>query len=67
MTVRPAESPGDEVPESDWAEQHTIADPLIDAEESAAEIPAQMARGTLEANEADLVEQETVAYVDDEV
>ena len=66
MTVTPAESPGDEVPESDWAEQHTIADP-IEAEESAAETPAQLGRGTFEANEADLVEQETVAYVDDEV
>ena len=55
------------MPESDWAEQHTIADPLIEAEESAAATPAQFGRGTLEANEADLVEQETVAYVDDEV
>ena len=54
------------MPESDWAEQHTIADPF-EAEESAAETPAQFGRGTLEANEADLVEQETVAYVDDEV
>jgi len=67
MTVTPEESPGDEVPESDWAEQHTNADPLLEAEESAAEMPAQLARGTIEANEADLVEQETVAYVDDEV
>ena len=66
MSVTPPESPGDEVPESDWAEQHTIADPF-EAEESAAETPAQFGRGTLEANEADLVEQETVAYVDDEV
>jgi hypothetical protein len=66
MSVTPAESPGDEVPESDWAEQHTIADP-IEAEESAARTPAQLGRGTLEANEADLAEQETVVYVDDEV
>lgn len=54
------------MPESDWAEQHTIADP-IEAEESAARTPAQLGRGTLEANEADLAEQETVVYVDDEV
>ena len=54
------------MPESDWAEQHTIADP-IEAEESAAGTPAQLGRSTVEANEADLVEQETVAYVDDEV
>ena len=67
MTVTPAESPGDEVPESDWAEQHTTADPLLEDEESAEGIPAQLARGTVEANEADLVEQETIAYVDDEV
>jgi hypothetical protein len=67
MTVTPAESPGDEVPESDWADQHTSADPLLEAEESAAEMPAQLARGTIEANEADLAEQETVAYIDDEV
>ena len=64
--MTPARSPGDEVPESDWAEQHTIADPLLDAEESAAE-PAHLARGDIEANEADLAEQEMVAYVDDEV
>jgi hypothetical protein len=67
MTVMPAETPGDEVPESDWAEQHTIADPLLEGEESPDEFPARISRGTVEANEADLVEQETVAYVDDEV
>jgi hypothetical protein len=67
MTMTPDESPGDEVPESDWAEQHTAADPLLEAEESAAESPAQLARSTVEANEADLAEQGTVAYVDDEV
>ena len=65
MTATPARSPGDEVPESDWAEQHTIANPLLEAEESATESP-HLARGDIEANEADLADQEMVAYVDDE-
>jgi len=67
MTNPPAESPGDEVPESDWAEQNTDADPLVEGGGPPGELPAQPARGTREANEADLAEQEIIAYVDDEV
>jgi hypothetical protein len=67
MTNPPADSPGDEVPESDWAEQNTDADPLAEVDGSPGDLPAPLARGTREANEADLAEQEVVAYVDDEV
>jgi hypothetical protein len=67
MTNPPEDSPRDEVPESDWAEQNTDADPLVEVDGSPGELPAQLARGTREANEADLAEQEIVAYVDDEV
>jgi hypothetical protein len=67
MTNPPADSPGDEVPESDWAEQNTDADPLAEGGGSPGELSAQLGRGTREANEADLAEQEIIAYVDDEV
>jgi hypothetical protein len=67
MTNPPETSPGIEVPESDWAEQHTDADPLVEVEGTPGELPAQVASGTREVNEADLAEQETVAYVEDEV
>ncbi|HKF89159.1 MAG TPA: hypothetical protein VKB85_13955 [Propionibacteriaceae bacterium] len=67
MTNPPEYSPGDEVPESDWAEQNTDADPLAQVDGSPGELPAPIAPGTREANEADLAEQEIVAYIDDEV
>ena len=67
MTNPPAGSPGDEVPESDWAEQNTDADPLAEGGGPHGELPAQLAPGTREANEADLADQEMIAYVDDEV
>jgi hypothetical protein len=67
MTNPPAGSPGDEVPESDWAEQQTDADPLADVDGSPGELPARLGPGIREANEADLAEQEIVTYVDDEV
>ncbi len=63
MTI-PAGTPGDEVPEADWAEQATEAGPLAEA---APPIHADAgASGGLEANEADVVEQEQLVELDDE-
>jgi hypothetical protein len=59
-------SPGDEVPESDWAEQNVDADPIVESEGEAGERPVRLARGTREVDDADLVEQETIAYTEDE-
>ena len=60
----PDTTPPTEVPEADWAEQAVAADPLADAQPNA--IPANIARGIREADDADLVEQETVVYGEDE-
>ena len=51
----------DDVPEADWAEQEVDADPLTD---EAGEPGARrdIDPGLTEANEADVAEQETLAY-----
>ncbi len=66
MSTTGADFPPDEVPEADWAEQSIDADPLAEAEGEPGERPATLAQGSREADEADLAEQETIAYVDDE-
>lgn len=61
MTV-PAGTPGDEVPEADWAEQE--ADAATVGEDPTGPVGAASTR---EADEADLAESElTVDYGDDE-
>ena len=65
MTTTPSEPFPAEVPEADWAEQHTAAGPEGDD-------PGETAVGghrvTTEADTADLAEQDTIAYSgDDEV
>ena len=62
----PDTTPPTEVPEADWAEQAVAADPLADAEAQPNALPATIARGIREADDADLVEQETVVYGEDE-
>ncbi len=62
----PDTTPPTEVPEADWAEQAVAADPLADAEAQPNAVPANIARGIREADDADLVEQETVVYGEDE-
>lgn len=63
MTV-PAGSPGDDVPEADWAEQE--ADAGRSEDETPVVVPSTET-GFREANEADLLEQEVaVDYGDDE-
>ena len=65
MSVSSPDTPPIDVPEADWAEQAAEADPLAEAEEELPQ-PANIGRGIREVDDADLVEQETVVYVDDE-
>jgi len=64
MTTSSPDSPPTEVPEADWAEQATDVDPLAEAESDA--VPANIGRGIREVDDADLVEQETVVYGEDD-
>ena len=66
MSISSPDSPPTEVPEADWAEQSIDADPLAEADGEPGERRATLAQGSREADEADLAEQETIAYVDDE-
>jgi hypothetical protein len=59
-------TPPTDVPEADWAEQALEADPLAEAEEEGLAQPANTDRGLREVDDADLAEQETVAYVEDD-
>jgi hypothetical protein len=63
MTVS-AGAPGDEVPEADWAEQEVEAGPA--AEVAAGPGVRVGSAGTLEADEADLAEQELSVDYDEE-
>jgi hypothetical protein len=65
MTVSSPDTPPIDVPEADWAEQAVEADPLAEAEEELPQ-PANIGRGLREVDDADLAEQQTVAYIDDE-
>ena len=67
MTIPSSDTPPADVPEADWAEQAVEADPLVDAEadEDAAQ-PAYVGRGLREVDDADLAEQETPAYVEED-
>jgi hypothetical protein len=67
MTLSSPDTPPIDVPEADWAEQAVEADPLAEAEaENELTRPANVARDLREADEADVVEQETLAYVEDD-
>jgi hypothetical protein len=67
MTVSSPDTPPLDVPEADWVEQAVEADPLAEAEaEEQPPPPANIGRGLREVDDADLAEQETVVYVDDE-
>lgn len=65
MALSSPNTPPTDVPEADWAEQELEADPLAEAEGEEAQ-PGYSGRGMREVDEADLAEQETVAYVDDD-
>ena len=50
----------------DWAEQAVAVDPLAEADAEPNAVSANISRGIREADDADLVEQETVVYGEDE-
>ena len=59
--------PADDVPEADFAEQAVDADPAAEDEGEPGQLSSYAQVGTREVNEADLAEQETLAYgADDE-
>jgi hypothetical protein len=62
VTTPGAENQPDNVPEADWAEQEVDADPLAEEADEPDVRPVNLARGTTEANEADVAEQETGVY-----
>jgi hypothetical protein len=66
MTLSSPDTPPDDVPEADWAEQTVDADPLSEAEAERLAPSVSVGRGIREADEADLVEQETVVYGEDD-
>jgi len=66
MSISSPDTPPTEVPEADWAEQAVVAYPLAEAEAQPNAVPADIRRGIREADDADLVEQETVVYGEDE-
>jgi hypothetical protein len=66
MTISSPDSPPTEVPEADWAEQAVDVDPLAEAEDEPNAVPANIGRGIREVDDADLVEQETVVYGEDD-
>ena len=66
MALSSPNTPPTDVPEADWAEQALEADPLAEAEEEELAQPTNTDRGLREVDDADLAEQETVAYVEDD-
>jgi hypothetical protein len=68
MTLSSPNTPPTDVPEADWAEQALAADPLADdeAEGVLSPGPTNIASVLREADDADLAEQETVVYVEDD-
>ena len=62
MTTPGAETQPDNVPEADWAEQEVDVDPLSEEDSEPETQSANLGRGTTEANEADIAEQETGVY-----
>jgi len=67
MILPSSDTPPADVPEADWAEQAVGADPLADAEaENESAQSGYVDRGLREVDDADLAEQETVAYIEDD-
>ena len=61
MSAPRPETLPENVPEADWAEQVVDADPLTDEAGEPGSRP-DIGPGLIEANEADVAEQETLAY-----
>ena len=66
MSLSTPDTPPTEVPEADWAEQAVAVDPSAEADVEPNAAPANISRGIREADDADLVEQETVVYGEDD-
>jgi hypothetical protein len=66
MSLSTPDTPPTEVPEADWAEQAVAVDPSAEADAGPNAVPANISRGIREADDADLVEQETVVYGEDD-
>ena len=68
MTLPSSDTPPADVPEADWAEQALEADPQAEAEaeREVGPRPANVASVLREADDADLAEQETVVFVEDD-
>jgi hypothetical protein len=66
MSLSTPDTPPTEVPEADWAEQAVAVDPSAEADAEPNAAPANISRGIREADDADLVEQETVVYGEDD-
>jgi hypothetical protein len=62
VTTPGAETQPDDVPEADWAEQEADVDPFSEEAGEPEAQPVNLGRGTTEANEADVAEQETGVY-----
>jgi hypothetical protein len=66
MSPSSPDTPPIEVPEADWAEQAVAVDPLAEGEAEPNAVPAFLSRSIREADDADLVEQETLVYGEDD-
>ena len=66
MTLSSSDTPPDDVPEADWAEQTLDVDPLAGAESEPLAQPVTVGRGIREADDADLAEQEALVYGEDD-
>lgn len=62
MVTSPA-TPPEGVTDADWVEQHSSTDPFEDVDAAAAE---RLQHGSVEADDADLAEQDVVVPLDDE-
>jgi hypothetical protein len=62
MTSTSGGLPADDVPEADFAEQAVDADPAADEGGEPGQRPNNVQVGTREVDEADLADQETLAY-----
>jgi hypothetical protein len=66
MSLSTPDTPPTEVPEADWAEQAVAVDPSAEADALPNVVPSNISRGIREADDADLVEQETIVYGEDD-
>jgi hypothetical protein len=67
MTIPSSDTPPADVPEADWVEQAVDAGPLSEEDiELESAQAAYLGRGLREVDDADLAEQETPAYSEDD-